>query len=75
MGQGNGTFLRLTQLVSIDGGQPRRDRIQTRKRGGGSPVVPPMATTGNREKPVDSLIFHELGQSRVRVLKERPQQG
>ena len=72
MVEGNGAFPRLTHLVQGDRGQTGRDGIQARKRGGGSPIIPPMATTGNREKPVDSLVFHEFGQSQIRGLQERP---
>ena len=64
-------FPRLTHLVQDDGGQPGRDSIWARKRGGGGPAVPPMATTGNREKPVYCLILHKLGQGQICVLKER----
>ena len=71
VGQGNGMFPQLTHLVQGDGSQARRDGIRARKRGGGGPVVPPMATTRNREKPIYGLILHELGQSQIHVLKER----
>ena len=61
MGQGNGAFPRLAHLVQGDRGQTGRDGIQTRKRGGGGPIVPPMATTWNREKPLDGLVFNTPG--------------
>ena len=35
-------------------------------------MVPPMATTVSREKTVDGLVFHKLGQNQIRVFKERP---
>ena len=47
MGQGS---VSATHLLKGDGGQPGRDRIRTTKRGGGSPIILPMVTTGNREE-------------------------
>ena len=46
-----------------------------RKRGGGGPIIPLVATTGNREKPVNGLVFHKYGQGQICVLKERTKQG
>ena len=75
MRQGNGTFPGITYLVEGDRGQTRRDGVRARKRGGGGPVVPPMATTGSREKSVNGLIFHKFGQGQIGILKERTKQG
>ena len=75
MRQGNGTFPRLTHLIQGDGGQSQRDGIRARKRGGGGPIIPPVTTTRNREKPVNGLVLHKLSQSQICVLKERTKQG
>ena len=60
-------------LLEGDRGQIGRDCIRTKKRGGGSPIVLPMSTTGNGKESVDGLDLHELGQSRVSVFQERLQ--
>ena len=66
-------FPRLTHLLEGDQGQAGRDRVRTGKRGGGGPVIPLMPPTGYGKETMHSLIFHKLGQSQVRVLKERLQ--
>ena len=55
-------------------GQTRRDRERTEKWGGGGPIIPRMPTTRNRKETMHSLTFHKLGQRKVGILKERPQE-
>ena len=64
VGQGNGMLPRLTHILEGDRAQAGRDCVQTRKRGGGGPVIPPMPATGYGKESMHRLIFHELGQAK-----------
>ena len=75
MGQGNGTFRDSLTFSRVIEARPGRTVYGLRKRGGRSPVVFPMSTTGNGKEYVYSLGLHEHGQSRVSVFQERPQLG
>ena len=70
MRQGNGALPRLTHRLKGERGQARQDCIQARKRGGGSPKVPPMSATGNGKETMYGMVLHKFGQSRVSILQE-----